>query len=357
MTKPAFHVPLVEAWRGPIVESIMYGSAAIVDSHGRLLAALGDPGGITYLRSSSKPIQAIPLVERGGMDAYGLTDQELALICASHSGMDEHAAVAASIQRKAGVTESDLMCGVHPPTHRETHLRMTMRGEEPTSNRHNCSGKHSGMLALAQQMQVPTADYIQPDHPIQKVILQTFSEMSGVPVEQIPVGVDGCSVPVFAVPMYNGALAFARLCDPSGLAENRAAACRRITHAMASHPDMVAGPGRFDTLIMQVGGGRIISKGGAEGYQAMGLLPDALFPGSPALGIAIKISDGDQGDYYTGGRARSIISIEILQQLGAITQEEIDGPLAKLAARPTYNWRKVQIGELRPAAFSLAVSF
>ncbi len=174
------------------------------------------------------------------------------------------------------------------------------------------------MLALAQQMQVPTADYIQPDHPIQKVILQTFSEMSGVPVEQIPVGVDGCSVPVFAVPMYNGALAFAWLCDPSGLAENRAAACRRITHAMASHPDMVvAGPGRFDTLIMQVGGGRIISKGGAEGHCAMGLLPDALFPAARRLALPSRYRMATRATITLAGVFRSIISIEILQQTGS----------------------------------------
>ncbi len=357
MNNPVSYIPLVEAHRGPIVESVMYGAAAIVDAQGKLLAALGYPDTVTYLRSSSKPIQAIPLVEHGGVETFGLTDCELALICASHSGTDDHAATAASIQRKVGVTEADLMCGVHPPTHRETYLRLVLRQEETTPNRHNCSGKHSGMLALCKLMGFPTANYIDLAHPVQQMILKTFAEMAGLPVEQIPVGVDGCSVPVYAVPMYNGALAFARLCDPSALTEARAAACRHITRVMPSHPDMVAGPERFDTIVMQVGKGRIISKGGAEGYQAMGLLPDALFPGSPALGICIKISDGDAGDFFRGGRARTIIAIEILRQLGALTDAEISESLEKFAARPQYNWRKVRIGEIRPVEFSLDIQF
>ena len=165
-----------------------------------------------------------------------------------------------------------------------------------------------------------------------------------MPVEQIGIGIDGCSAPVFALPLRNMALAFARLADPTGLAPARANACRQITQAMMAHPDMVAGPGRFDTLAMQALNGRMFAKGGAEGYQGMGLMPGALGPGSPALGIAFKIADGDQSD-----RARNVVSIEILRQFGLLSPEQIAAELADLAARPNTNWRKFVVGEIRPA--------
>jgi len=147
---------------------------------------------------------------------------------------------------------------------------------------------------------------------------------------------------VFALPLRNFALGFARLCDPAGLAPERAAACQKITQAMMSHPDMVSGPGRFDTRLMEVCQGKLIAKGGAEGYQGVGLLPGALGPGSPALGIAFKAADGDLGD-----RVRPLVTIELLRQLGVLGSAEIEA-LAGFAARPLYNWRKLPIGELRP---------
>ena len=245
-------VPLVEATRGPIVESIMCGAAAIVDAQNRLVASLGDPDTFTYPRSTAKPLQVLPFVERGGLEHFGITPRELALMCASHAGTDDHAAVAESIQRKVGVKESDLLCGMHPPYDKDTLYRMIRTGEESRPNRHNCSGKHSGMLAHARLRGWPIEDYINTEHPLQKTIIQTFAEMTSFPAEKLGIGVDGCSAPVFALPLRNFALGFARLCDPAGLAPERAAACQKITQAMMSHPDMVSGPGRFDTRLMEV---------------------------------------------------------------------------------------------------------
>ncbi len=336
------YVPLLDVTRGPVVESLHYGALVVTDVDGRVLASVGDPEAYTYLRSTAKPFQTLPLVEMGGVEHFGLSEKELALTCASHSGTDDHAATAASIQKKIGVAEGDLLCGWHMPYHEATRLEMIRKGETPTQNRHNCSGKHSGMLAQCKMRGVTIEDYINPQHPIQKAILQTFAEMCEIPVNEIALGVDGCSAPVFAVPLRNAAAAFARLSDPSKLLAKRAEACRKITHAMMEHPDMVAGPERFDTLVMQRTKGRLVSKAGAEGYQGIGLLPGALGEGSPAMGIAIKVADGDMG-----GRAVTTVAIEVLRQLGVLSAEDIEA-MAALAARPVRNWRKLAVGELRP---------
>ncbi len=337
------YIPLFELTRGQTVESIHFGAIAVCDAQGTLRWSAGDPAAVTFLRSTAKPFQALPFLEARGDERFGLSPKEVALLCASHSGTDEHAATAASIQRKAGILESDLMCGTHPPYHEETARRLERAGLSPTPNRHNCSGKHSGMLAFARLLEAPTADYIAPQHPVQQAILRTFAEMCALPVEAVALGTDGCSAPNFAVPLRNAAQAYARLCDPSGLPEARAAACRKITAAMRAHPEMVGGPGRFDTALMQAGAGNIISKAGAEGYQGIGLMPGALGPGSPALGIAFKIADGDARK-----KARSAVAVEILHQLGALDAEQL-GALEAFGPRlPVYNWRKLTVGEGRP---------
>ncbi len=342
MTFPK-HVPLFVLSRGGTDESIHFGSFAVSDAQGNLLYAVGDPDLVTFLRSTAKPFQALPFIASGGHKHFNLTEQEIALLCASHSGTDEHVAVAASIQRKIGVTEADLLCGVHPPYHQETAERLKATGQPLTPNRHNCSGKHSGMLAFARLLQAPTAAYVDFEHPVQQAILRTFAEMCSLPVEKVALGIDGCSAPNFAVPLRNAAWAYARLCAPDNLSEARAAACRTITHAMTTYPDMVGGPGRFDTALMQVGNGLIVSKAGAEGYQGIGLLPGALGPDSPALGIAIKISDGDLRK-----SVRPAVVLEILRQLGALSEGQQQALAAFGPRFPIYNWRKLTVGEARP---------
>ncbi len=334
--------PLLEVTRGPIVESVHYGAFAVVDSHGRLLASAGDPDTVTYLRSSAKPFQAMPLVELGGMQHFGLTEREIAVTCASHSGTDDHFAVISSIQRKVGVSENDLQCGMHEPMDDATARAMLLRGETPTSNRHNCSGKHSGMLAQAVLRALPLENYLDEDHLVQVLDQQTFAEMCDYPVNQIFTGIDGCSAPVWAVPLRAAAYGYARLADPHALSPARAEACRTITRSMMNHPDMVAGPGRFDTNLMTVGAGRIFSKGGAEGYQGIGVLPGVLGAGSPGLGITVKIADGDQG-----GRAVARVALAILVQLGVLTPLEAES-LPKHGSNVVTNWRKMEVGEYRP---------
>lgn len=336
-------LPVIELTRGNTVESIHYGAVAVVECSGHLAAHYGDPYGIAFLRSTAKPFQVLPFIEAGGHTHFGITSEEIALMCASHSGTDDHAALAAALQAKGGVHEGDLLCGVHSPYHKPTAEAMLLRGEAPTQNRHNCSGKHTGMLAFARMRGWPLDGYLENDHPVQIAILQTFAEMCGMGVGEVELGVDGCSAPNFAIPFYNAALGLARLADPSGLAAERAGACRTITAAMTAHPAVVAGPGRFDTALMQAANGRMAVKGGAEGYQGIALVPGALGEGSPALGIAIKISDGDPS-----GRGRAAVALEVLRQLGALGPDEFAalsefGPDGKVL-----NWRGLAVGEMRP---------
>jgi len=346
------YLPIFELTRGDTVESIHDGALAVIDVHGNLIASYGDPNTVTFLRSTAKPFQALPFFEHDGPALLNLTSQEQAILCASHSGTDEHVAVIRSIQKKAGVDESELLCGVHEPYHKPTADRLHDQKEPLTSNRHNCSGKHTGMLSYVKLKQRSGEQlpeglmYIDPAHPIQKEILSTFAEMCDLPVDQVRIGIDGCSAPNFAVPLRNAALAFARLCDPETgnvRPPARAAACHTITSAMLSSPEMVGGPGRFDTALMQTTHGKIVSKAGAEAYQGLGLMPGALGSGTPALGIVLKISDGDDRK-----KVRTAVALEVLRQLGALSPAEL---VALADFGPTYqlyNWRKIMVGQAYP---------
>jgi L-asparaginase II len=348
------YIPIFELTRGTIVESIHYGAVAIVNHDGNLVAWLGNPQVITYLRSSAKPLQALPFIEQEGATKFGLTPSEIAILCASHSGTDDHCTTVNSIHNKVGVLENDLLCGTHMPSDPSTARRMHARGEIPTPNRHNCSGKHSGMLAFARLNDWSITDYINPNHPVQRAILQSFAEMSDLPIDDIHLGIDGCSAPNFAVPLFNAARAFAQLCDPERLPERRAIACQTITNAMMTHPEMVGGPDSFDTHLMQAMAGKLVCKGGAEGYQAIGLLPGALGPGSPALGIALKISDGDLGGRSRfpgdpGAHVRPAVVLEILSQLGAITEAELHSLAQFSRSFELQNWRGLIVGKGKPS--------
>lgn len=349
--------PVFQLTRGDIVESLHFGALAVVEASGNLIAWYADPDLITFTRSSAKPFQALPFLESGGQSYFGLTLQEVALLCASHSGTDEHVAVLHSIQEKTSVSENDLMCGTHMPYDRQTAEVMRQRGETPTPNRHNCSGKHTGMLAFAHMLGIKTGPealpYLDLNHPVQQRILSTLAEISDLKPENIHIGIDGCSAPNFALPLRNTALAFARLCQPDGLAEKRLEACRLITKAMLTYPDMIGGPDNFDTSLMQAAQGRVICKGGAEGFQAFGIMPGAISPGSPALGVAFKVSDGDlKGHNFPAGdphgHVRPAVTLEILRQLGVFNAQDSEilkdfGP-----EFPVKNWRKIKVGWASP---------
>ena len=254
-----------------------------------------------------------------------------------------HVEAVRGIQAKIGINEQHLQCGTHPPIDKATAERLLIAGEKPTPIRHNCSGKHTGMLALAKLRGLPLDTYLDTEHPVQKDILAAFSEMCQIAPEKVSIGIDGCSAPNFAIPLYNAALGFARLVDPRDLPEKRAKACKTITAAMMAHPEMVSGFGRFDTRLMQVGRGKLVVKVGAEGYQAVGIMPNLTEASSKGVGIALKISDGD-----TTEKVRSAVMLEILRQFGILNKSELE-ELAEFGPKnPILNWRKITVGESRP---------
>jgi L-asparaginase II len=347
------HAPLLELIRGRIIESVHYGSIAVVGADGKLLASHGDPQTVAFLRSSAKPFQALPFVERGGVEFYGYTPRELALSCASHESAAIHLEAVAALQKKIGIAEDNLQCGGHLPGDAEMFRKLVISGDTPTANYNNCSGKHTTMLAHAKMRGLSLENYLEISHPIQQDILTALSEMCGYERGKIELGVDGCSAPNFALPLYNAALGMARLCDPRNLPEPRAAACRKITSAMTSHSEMVSGFGEFDCEVMKAGAGRIVTKRGAEGFQIMGILPGVLSPDSPGVGVAIKVSDGDLGqrkdDLTESSRVRSTVALEILRQLGVLSPEQVQSLSRFGPVRTLKNHRGIVTGQARPA--------
>ncbi|MVO99248.1 asparaginase [Paenibacillus lutrae] len=319
--------------RGPITESIHRGHIAVVNNEGRLLHSLGDPQAVTFARSTAKLIQALPVLESGAASDFGLSDQEIALICASHNGEPAHVQTARSLLAKAGADPGDLQCGAHFPFHRPTAKRMKEEGEAPTPLHNNCSGKHAGMLTLAAKLGQSADNYMSPDHPVQREMLLAVADMAGLAPEDIPLGTDGCGVPVFGLAIDRLALAYARLGKPYGLPAARTEACGRIIGAIRREPAYLAGEDRFDTQLIEATGGRIIGKMGAEGLFAL-TVPEE------SLGLVLKIEDGAQ-------RALYCAVLEALNQLGLLRPSELKA-LAAFREPKVTNWRGTEVGVIRP---------
>jgi L-asparaginase II len=324
-----------------------------VDASGKLISSDGDPKAVAFLRSSAKPFQVLPFVEHGGVENFQFTPRELSISCASHEGSNRHVQTVRGIQERIGVDESQLQCGVHMPGDVAAFKSLITNNEQPTPNQNNCSGKHTAMLAYAKMRGLPLENYLDIDHPVQQEILTTFAGMCHLSVSEIELGTDGCSAPNFAVPLYNAALGMAHLCDPRGLSEARASACRKITSAMTTHPEMISAYGEFDEQLMRVGAGKIVCKRGAEGYQIVGLLPDVLSPGSAGIGIALKVSDGDAArmsiDLVHSARVRPAVILEILRQLGVLSVEQQQALAPFGPVKSVRNHRGLVTGQSRPA--------
>ncbi len=274
--------PLAAVRRGALVESVHRGRLAVCDPEGEVLEAFGDPEAYIYARSAAKPLQALPLVLSGTADAFGLTDQELAVTCASHNAEEPHLAAVRSILKKAGLSESDLQSGAHPPMYGPEAVKLVRTGEEPRPVHGNCSGKHAGMLAVCVHEGYETVSYRDPGHPLQRFILGLIAEVCGLREDEVLVAGDNCGVPAFALPLRSFAMGFARIVTGEELPEDLAGAALRIRNAMRAHPVVVAGTGRFDTELM--GRTRLLVKGGAEAVLAVG--------DPQGWGMALKISDG-----------------------------------------------------------------
>jgi L-asparaginase II len=292
-------VPLAAVRRGGLVESVHRGRLAVFDPRGDEIEALGDPEAYVYLRSSAKLFQALPLVLSGTADAFGLTDEELAVACASHNAEEPHLAAVRSILEKAGLSEDDLQSGAHLPMYEPAADELVCKGEQPRPIHGNCSGKHAGMLAVCVHEGYETLDYRDSGHPLQRRILGLIAEVCGVEEDEVLVAGDNCGVPAFALPLRSFATGLARTATGDGLPDRLAYAALRLRDAMRSYPFMVAGTGRLDTELMERT--HLFVKGGAEAVLAVG--------NPEGWGMALKVSDGSH-------RAVRPVALAALEHIG-----------------------------------------
>ena len=280
---------ILEYTRAGHVENIHRADVVAVNCKGDILKDAGNGRLPMFWRSAAKPFQALAFVKNGGLEKYGLTDRELAFLVSSHSGEPFHVELVQGILAKLGLTTDVLNCGAARPMSGKANVELIKKGERPQAVHNACSGKHSQILALCQMMGLPVEDYIKPDHPAQKVIFQHVAMASCMPEDKQEIGIDGCGVPVFYLPLDHMARAYARLGSPDkGEWGEYEAAARTIRDAMAAHPDALAGTGRIDTAISQVTGGRVIAKIGADAVYCMAVKDEN-------MGIAFKVEDGDYG--------------------------------------------------------------
>ncbi|MCL1941412.1 MAG: asparaginase [Synergistaceae bacterium] len=299
---------IAKKYHGKIADLHHYGHIVAADANGKILWQLGEPERVTYSRSSAKPMQAIPLVESGAVDEYGITEKELAVMCASHSAEDFHTEAVLSILKKAGLDESWLQCGTHYPLAAYMENKFKANGITPTPIHSNCSGKHAGMLITAKIRGESLNDYYLPSHPLQKRITETIAEICEYPADKIVIALDGCGVPVHALPLYKFAQGYARMSKPEMLGPDRERTVRRITSAMTNYPEMVGGTGNFTTELMQAFGGRLFCKTGASAFFAVGLK-------GKGIGIVMKMEDGNSNII-------PLAMLETLVQIGEITPDE-----------------------------------
>ena len=327
---------LANVIRGETVESIHRGHLIVIDGDGNTVASLGDPSTVTFFRSASKAFQAIPCITSGAADAFGFTEDKIAMACASHSGERIHVELASRMLERIDLTESDLHCGVHLPFSESASKNMLRMGDEPTQLHNNCSGKHAAMLAFAKHIGADTETYETADNRIQKRILRCVSDFTEIPENEIAIGIDGCCVPNFAVPISAMAKSFINLISPSKLHESTQVAANRVVAAMIKYPELIGGSERLDTMLMQAAPGKIISKVGADGVWLCGVLPCEKYP--TGLGIALKVEDGDDH------RGRPVIAVEILRQLGILSETD----LPDLSPMPIKNRRGEVVGQIVP---------
>jgi L-asparaginase II len=316
---------IAEISRGPTVESEHRGAFAVVDVHGNVLRSSGDIRKPVFPRSAIKAFQCVPVIESGAAEHFGLTDEEIALCCASHIGEAEHVRVASSILRKAGIDEAAYECGVHWPERMDDRVTLIKAGEAPRAIHNNCSGKHAGMLVLAKHLGAPLSGYVMKDHPVQQAIAGTLDAYCDADTANAPWGTDGCSVPTWAMPLENAARGFAKLFAPGN------SVGERIANAVRANPFMVAGTGKFDTRIMQAVP-RLFIKVGAEGVYC-GAIPHA------SLGFALKIDDG-------ASRGAEVAIARVLSELDCWTADEVIA-LSEFTHSTLRNWRKLEVGQSR----------
>ncbi|PCI03392.1 MAG: asparaginase [Hyphomicrobiales bacterium] len=327
-----FDKAIIEVSRGNLVESIHSADMAICDAQGNLIAAFGEVEKAVFPRSAIKSFQALPRVEAGVDEQYGFADHHTALSCSSHNGEAIHVDGASEILAKAGLDVSDLECGVHFPELEADRAKLHIAGKKPSALHNNCSGKHSGMLAFAKSQGFDTQNYVSRDHPIQKEIAANLTDLMGVPHSESICGIDGCSLPTYAVPLANIAKAAAKFGSGEGMGKERASATQKIIHACCDHPMMVAGTDRGCTRIMAALGRKCFVKGGAEGLY-MAIIPEL------GVGIAIKANDGAR-------RASEVLIAQLIASVLSMNDEE-RAKIERIANPELKNWNKILVGGIQ----------
>jgi L-asparaginase II len=335
---PLFRI-MLQNWKtmpmtNPVLVEVMRrhrGALAVVDAEGETVFAIGDVTTPIFPRSAVKALQALPLVEQGAADRFGLSDEELALACASHSGETAHVAGVERMLAKAGLDASALRCGAHWPIAQVAAAEVARSGA-PMPLHNNCSGKHAGFLCVARAIGVDHADYWRPDHPVQYLVRDVLENFTGEALGEERCAIDGCSVPTWAVPLRNLAHGFAKFGAGYGVSPERARAAARLRQASTKKPWYVAGTGRFCTDIMQSFGERVFVKTGAEGVYCAALPHER-------LGIAIKCDDG-------GSRAAQAIVAAIIARFLPLAANERSA-LWRFAEPALRNWNGFEVGQVR----------
>ena len=299
---------LVSARRGPLMDLHYYGNVAVCDHTGKLLWYAGDPLLVAYARSSAKPMQAFSVFESGAVTSFGLSGNEIAALCASHSGEDMHVNAVRSILSKAGVPESALQCGVHYPMYRPAEIALIQADKKPSTVHCNCSGKHAGMLITAAAYGENYDDYTNLNHPVQQRILHNIADICEYPAEKIVIGVDGCGVPVHAMPLRVFAHGVAKLAKPEVLG-GRAHIIERIAQEMNAYPEMMSGTGRSCAGILRAGDGKLLLKSGADGYYMCAVRGEG-------IGVAVKMINN-------APNVSAMVLIETLRQLGVLSEAQV----------------------------------
>ncbi len=323
---------LVQVIRSGITESLHYGHIAVTDSNGHLFYHVGNPDRLTFFRSAVKPILTVAALTTGIAEKYCLSTEEIAIMSSSHSGQKRHTDLLKQIIQKIGVREEQLQCGTHPPLHKESERELYASGSAPTPLHCNCSGKHLAFIASSKALGYPVEGYLCVDHPIHDLFDRTVSDFCRVPQQKILKGVDGCGLPVYGLPLSNMACAYANLADTEFMNGRYAMLQKKVVASMVSHPWLIGGDKRLDTLLMQNFGDRLISKIGAEGAHCTGLI-------GKKTGCALRIEDGSL-------RAVDPAAIELLRQLGIIDDCDLE-KVRHSWNPPLLNHKKEKVGELK----------
>ncbi|OUR78785.1 hypothetical protein A9Q83_06165 [Alphaproteobacteria bacterium 46_93_T64] len=322
----------VNVSRGTMVESRHIIHAVITDADGGIVGQWGDIDSPVYLRSAIKLIQALPLVESGAAEAFNVSEKELSLACASHTGEDIHVNAVTGWLKRLGLSIADLECGSHWPSYRPAERALAAKGLEPTTAHNNCSGKHSGFLATSVHLGEDHRGYINIDHPVQQRIVKVLEDFTELDLSNAPMGIDGCSIPTLGIPLLNSAMAIAKFANPEKLSADRASACRKIQTAIAAHPEMIAGSDRLCTALNRSAKGKVIAKVGAEGVY-LAALPTL------GLGVALKTADGTT-------RGAEVALGGILERLGLMT-EEMHNEMDEFVLPTMSNWNKIEVGGMK----------